>query len=171
MIKKEINTYSSIGRLIQQDVFGSDDKLAYTLRWDYDEMGNITLETDALGQEIHRRYDANGNLVFEQGPSHDFYRAWAYDFMNRMIRSEEVYPDRTLTVHCSYDLLGNRVSETDIYGNATHFTYDSGGHLCRTTSPSVPHENGSFGPVITKKEYNILGKPTAVINGAGHEIY
>ena len=55
-LRKEINSYSKIGRLIKQDLYDSQDQFVYSLEWDYDPMGNITREQDASGVTIWRQY-------------------------------------------------------------------------------------------------------------------
>lgn len=157
LVKREVNTYSSIGRLIKQDVYDSNNEYAYSFEWDYDDMGNITRERDELGVDIHRRYDANGNLTFEQKSTEEYYHLWHYDFMNRMIASEEIYPNRKLTAHISYDLCGNKTSETDWYGNTTQFHYDQLNHLTHVSFPDVRDQNGNIIRPGYEKKYDHLG--------------
>ena len=59
--------YTKEGRLFQEDHHDSKGKFRYSLKWDYDDHGNVIKETNSLGQTIVRRFDANENLIYEQG--------------------------------------------------------------------------------------------------------
>jgi RHS repeat-associated protein len=167
LLSKEVNHYNPLGHLLSQDVYDADNVLRYTLEWDYDKMGNVTREKNALGQEIHREYDENGNLVWQQGPSLDFHKKWKYDFMNRMICSQEVHSDHVFSTHCEYNLLGERTHETDEYGNTTEFIY-SQKQLIETKTAPVGEQHQ---PITLKKKYDDLGYVNKEIDGDGNRLH
>src|SRR4029078_4407848 len=80
LVHKVVNTYTNNGRLATQTHYDNTGALAYVLCWEYDSMGNIIKETDALSRSIERKFDANGNCVFEQGPNPDYHKEYIYDF-------------------------------------------------------------------------------------------
>ncbi len=84
LFKKTVNHYNPIGQLVQQDLYDADNAFAYSLYWEYDSQGHVIYETNALGHVIRRSYDANGNLLSEQGPRPDQLVRFTYDFMNRL---------------------------------------------------------------------------------------
>ncbi|MFN4173606.1 MAG: hypothetical protein ACK4HV_00680 [Parachlamydiaceae bacterium] len=59
---REVNTYSSIGRLIKRELYDSENKLATSEEWGYDDFGNITLEKNAQGN--HRESSALNLMYF-----------------------------------------------------------------------------------------------------------
>ena len=134
LLKKTVNKYSPHGKILSQEVYGSDSNLAYTLQWEYDHLGNITKEVNALSEVAYYRYDANGNKIYEE--KQGFIKEYVYDFANRLIKEDEIWDDGTrLTTRHQYNILSQRVATTDSYGNVTRFTYDVSGHLIKTQLP------------------------------------
>lgn len=183
-LKKMANIYDAYGHLLQQHHYDNAGNLAYTLNWQYNEQGLVVAETDALGQLITKKYDANGNLTFEQGPRTDYYKNYEYDFANRLIRVEEVDSQgHVLAMTYRYDLAGNKTAEIDSHGNETLYRYDEFNRLIRVMSPSIMAKNGTMiNPTtcyaydclgnriaitdargyVTRKEYNLRGQPTTI---------
>lgn len=174
LLKKVVNTYSTAGHLVKQDLYDADGQYVHTRSWEYDDHGNVILEVDPVGQTISRRYDANDNLIFEQDFDADFYKELSYDFSNRLIREEEVYPDKRLATTHRYDYLNNRIATVDWYGNETEFVYDAFSRLIETRSPLkaivrkaynalghvILHEDPNGGQTLTK--YTVRGQPAYV---------
>jgi RHS repeat-associated protein len=168
LLKKTVNHYSSIGKLIQRDRYDSQNTFVYSEYWDYDSLGNQILAVDALGQSTNKKYDANCNLIFEQGPKTDFHKEFVYDFADRLIREEIIQEDGLhLATSHKYDHEGNRIATVDHYGNETKFDYDE---FHRTTKCHLPHvydenQNVEIPEIIT--EYDVMSHPTKVINPRG----
>ena len=137
LISLKYNTYDNWGRLTMQTVYGSDNLIAYTLLWEYDPHGNITMEKDAMDRVIRRQYDENNNLIWEKGPRPDCYAVYTYDFMNRLIKEEEIHDDgiRLVTSHY-YDSLSNRIHTAYLYNYVTYFDYDAFNVAIRLDAPS-----------------------------------
>jgi len=95
----------------------------------YDNHGNRTTSTDALGRATTYTYDANGNVLSSSTQMGNAVINWSY----------------------SYNGFGEVLTSTDPMGNTTTNTYDANGNLLTVTSPSTP-------PSITKFEYNGLGE-------------
>lgn len=79
--------------------------------------------------------------------------------MNRLIKEEIIGDQERLVKSYKYDLLGNRISSTDIFGNETLFAYDEFGRVVQIVYPN--------GAVIHKK-YDALGNVTEFQDGLGH---
>lgn len=168
LIKKTLNQYTKEGRLSQQDIYDSNGAYAYSLYWEYNRMGQVKKEIDALGQTTTRQYDENGNLTFEQGPRTDYHKKFTYDLMNRLVKEEEVHDDQTcLCKSYRYDVLGNRLASIDIYGNTTEFSYDEFGREIKITYPPVLNEHGEEIRPTTYKEYNHLGHIVLNVDARG----
>lgn len=170
LLKRSFTAFSPQGRPLKQDCYDAGGVYRYSLFWEYDAHGNVTKETDALGQTIQRTYDANDNLISETTPA--CRRLYAYDFSNRLIRVEEIDSDGTqlITLH-TYDYLGNRISTTDPSGNKTEFIYDEFGRVIMTFYPPVPSSNGTLVNTGIQKAYDILGNVTTHIDPRGEQTH
>lgn len=157
---REVNAYSSIGRLIKRELYDADNTLATLEEWGYDDMGNITLEKNALGVVVLRHYDFNGNLVRKEGPLPTQVETYTYDFMNRLIRFDEKIGSLTLSTHYGYDLCGNRTYQIDRMGNKTTYEYNFLNQKIKTTLP-----DGS----LLRSDYDIFGNPVAEWDGEGNK--
>ncbi len=119
-----------------------------------------------------RRYDANGNKVFEQGPSAKYYMAYSYDFANRLIAEERICPNEpSIKQSHRYNYLGQRIAMIDEFGNETTYSYDDLGRLTETKPPALNQvqlcstqaydiagnvtEFRDFQGNVTRKRYNI----------------
>jgi YD repeat-containing protein len=168
LIKKTINRYTPQGWLAEQKHYGSDGKLAYTLKWEYDKLGNVLKHTDALGQVITCRYDQNGNKIFEQGPRTDCHKKFDYDHANRLIKETEVWADGTqLVTSHTYNPLNQLTDTVDIYGQATHYIYDELGHLIETQLPALSI-NKKYVIPKEKRECNAMGHVISETDANGH---
>lgn len=156
LLSKTFNDYSPQGKRIRQLQCGSDGSSSYTLYWEYDQLGNVTKEVDALGHVTLRRYDKNGNKIYEQDPL--FHKNFTYDFANRLIKEEEVWQDGTLlTTHHQYNTLSQRTATIDPSGHKTSYEYDPFGRLVKIIHPPISTiENSWIQPVETFK-YDSLG--------------
>ena len=64
--------------------------LHYSKKWRHDAFGNVIEEINPLGEAVYRTYDKNNNLKSIRGPHPDFECRYDYDYMNRLIRIDEV---------------------------------------------------------------------------------
>lgn len=168
LLHRTINDYTLQGRLKEQHHYDSENGYLYSLYWEYDSMGHVIRETDALGYVTERKYDANGNLIYEQGPRSDIHCEYKYDYSNRLIAKEEVLADGTrLGEHYKYNVLNQKVSATNIYGNETTFSYDALGHLVSTTYAPTVSETGQIVQTVLKATYDALGNPLTKTDGKG----
>lgn len=167
LVKKHVNIYSPQGLITSQAHYGSDNCLAYTLYWEYDALGNITKEINALGEEHCYSYDANGNKIEEQGP--ELSKKYTYDLANRLTKEEEFWNDgRHLTTRHRYNTLNQRIVTNDIYRANTYFTYDVLGRLIEKQLPHVEDENGNFVAPVEKTEYDPMGNIVAKWDAMGN---
>lgn len=171
LLGRVVNTFTDQGHLICQEHYDSDGVHVYSLQWAYDEMGNVIQEKDALWHEINRRYDANGNLIYEQGPRQDCYKEYTYDFSDRLIRINEVHNDQVqLSTTFSYDYLGNKIASVDAYGNETRYIYDDFGRLTEAIFPLTYDEHGTLYHPTKKTQYDLLDHPIVQTDGRGYSI-
>lgn len=169
LLKNIRSTYSKEGRLIKQEHYDSDDTYCYALDWVYDAHGNVISETNALGETISRQYDANDNMIFEQGPRQDWYKRYIYDYSNRLVRIEEVHANGEVFVTSHrYDYLGNKIATVDCFGNEISYVYDEMGRVVKTIGVPVRDDQGMIIRPVTTSEYDISGNVTAATDPRGH---
>jgi hypothetical protein len=138
LLKKVVQTFTSEGWLSKREVYDANDVLASTERWEHDAAGNATLYENPLGQIATKKYDANQNLVYEQGPDLSFHNEYTYDYANRPIKSEIIAQNGQRWIERSfYDLCSNKVASEDTYGNRTEYFYDEFGRVVKTRYPMV----------------------------------
>lgn len=170
LIHKVVNTYTNQAKITKQEHYDSENVLRYTLKWDFDTKGNLIKEINALGHEIIRSYDANGNCISESGPRPDYRKEMVYDFMNRLVKETAYHSGGVvLTTSNRYDLVGNRIAMVDPFGNETNYTYDPFGRVIEILSPSMLDENGCMVRPITKKGYDPMGHVINEVNDHGIE--
>jgi hypothetical protein len=168
-VKQIINQHSPEGRILSQQHYGSDGKPAYTLTWDYDHLGNVREETNALGEKITRKFDSLGNKYYEHGPNPDAHTTFKYDHANRLIEEAAVWANGQTfeTIH-SYNCLNQKIATIDPNKNETLFFYDRLGHLTKTIHPAIYQTDGKFIHPIDETRYNVMGQAIATKDANGN---
>lgn len=168
LLSRKVCRYSIEGRPVQEDHYDNQLLYCYSLYWEYNPHGCITKETNALGQTIHRRYDANDNLIYEQGPCTEVYKTHTYDFSNRLVQTRETHANglELVTSH-AYDWVGNRIATVDHFGNETTFIYDDFNRLISTIKPPVLDENGKIIRPTTSINYDTFSNPVSTTDERG----
>ena len=155
-LKREVNTYSNFGKLIQQDTKVANSVFQFSRRWDYDQKGNIILEVDPLGVETTYRYDGNGNCIEKKGPG-DHVIKYTYDPMNRLTKIIETSSQgEQFAILKEYNPLGQLISETNIFNQKTTYAYDDLGRVIQIQLPEVVAYDGSVSRPSINKTYNGL---------------
>ena len=169
LIQKAVHQYCDEGRLLEKKLYDANGKLVCTFTWEYDGHGNVTRETNSLGQETVRLYDDNNNKKYEKGPATNVYKEFVYDYSNRLIQVDEVHDDGLrLSESYTYNYLSQKVSSIDIYGNETRYIYDEFGRLVKTILPGIVNEKGLLESPVGCKEYNIFNAPQACTDFKGN---
>lgn len=171
LIQKSVHKYCEEGRLRAKKLYDANGKHICTLTWDYDAYGNVTLETNALGQKTVRQYDENNNKVYEKGPATNVHKEFIYDYSNRLIRIDEIHEDGLcLSESYKYNYLNQKISSTDIYGNETIYNYDEFGRQTKTILPAIINDKGALKSPEDSKEYNIFNAPQSCTDCKGNRI-
>lgn len=171
LLKAIENFYSSDGLLLKQDHYDANRQLAYSLEWAYDALGNVTFQKNALGECLYRRYDGNGNKIFEQGARGDYYKEYFYDYCNRLIRSDEIHGVERLSTHFAYDLLGRKISTVDWYGNETKYGYDEFGNRVAEVLPAITDAYGQTTVPASFFAYDGMGRVVTELDPNGQATY
>lgn len=134
---------------------GITDALGNSQRVEYNAMGQVTLATDYAGNEYRFTYDAKGNLQTETDPLN-------------------------FSVGYVYDARGNRISVTDKNGGTTAYTFNEGNQLIaiRDAAGGTIHYTydtlGRIQAVTDAREnqtgytYDQIGRLTKVTNALGN---
>lgn len=167
LIRRTIQEFSKEGRLTKQKIYDANNQYRYELSWEYDRHGNVIKETNALNHQVLRKYDDNDNLIQEYHVEGSYVVDYTYDFANRLIKEKHSPPDgETYRKHYKYDLVGNKTSEIDRYGNKTKFVYDDLNRLIKVIEPAIQLSQ-EIGTPTKKFEYDVQGNVTKEINQNG----
>lgn len=169
--KRVVLAYTPEGKPSKKEVYDCNANFAYSEQWEYDRAGNVVRYEDPAGQVTVKKYDANNNHIYEQGPRCDYFKEYTYDYSNRLIKSEIVRNDGVRHIERNYyDLCSNKVAVEDFYGNRTQYSYDEFGRVTKTTYPLVPDEEGVGINPETNVVYNELGFPHITTDARGVSI-
>lgn len=171
LIKRVIYHYYRDGHLKRQDHHDSEGIYRYSLNWEYDAHGNVTKETNALGETITYLYDANDNKIFQEGPLPNHRIHYTYDYANRLIEQKEIHPNgKSFVTSHRYDYLGNKIATVDHQGHETTYHYDELGRLIKTEYPLLLQEEGTLLRPVTSKQYDVAGFVCCEEDALGNKI-
>jgi len=132
LIKKEVFKYSNTGHITNKEIYSTDDKLAYTLNFEYDSKGNLISKTDQLNRKFSYSYDENNNLTSERYLNKS--EEYSYNLSNLLTKKSnkcENFQDQLLNF---YDANKNKVFDIDHLGNESKYEYDNFSNHIATTS-------------------------------------
>ncbi len=181
--KKSVFGFDSQGNIKSIAIHDAKGEHRYTLKKTY-EQGVLSLETDPLGNEVRYTYDGNQNLSSITHSNSSLSFEYRYDLKNRLTYIGE----KDGKGHCfetlyAYDAAGNKISETDRFGNKTVYIPDDLGRItsvsypevqtdeCASTRPIYTYGYDLFDYVIsitdpkqevTQKAYTVRGQPTLI---------
>ncbi|AMS14910.1 type IV secretion protein Rhs [Pseudomonas chlororaphis] len=154
--------YSEAGRLIA--VIPPEDESTYynyfdghlievrrgNAQWKYErnDQGDITQQTDPDGNETHYRYDRQGRLLEITHPDGSRHQL-GWNGLGQLL--EERLPDGGQRKY-RYDALGRQITRQDESGAITHYQWDAANRLAQITLP---------GGATRAFSYNAYGKVTA----------
>lgn len=168
-LKRIKNSYSKEGWLLKEELYDANNAYVASKEWRYNEFGKVIWQKDELGDVTECTYDANGNLIEEQGPLPGYCKRYTYDFCNRLIKEEEILAQEgvTLSKNYRYNLKSERIEETDYSGNVTCYEYDELGRCIATVVPAFQMESGAA-VIRTQTEYDVMDNPTVMTDAKGN---
>lgn len=171
LLKKRVLHYDNHGKVIKEDIYDANDVLCYSLHKNFNDYGQITKETNPLGQEAHYAYDINGNQTDARDFSGLAYHK-IYDFSNRVIQQEEIGKEgiKHVSYH-QYDKKHRERAFIDYLGNETQFQHDAAGNLTQTVYPQVVTDKGQTERPITSAVYDAAGMPICKTDPNGNITY
>ena len=166
---KTFNHIGLWGRVRRSDHYDSQQALVGSEHWSYNEAGQVTQYTNALGQITEYQYDVNGNKIYEKGPSSSSCKKYDYDRSNRLIREDEYANNERFSKTYCYDLMGNRIASMDNFGSESRLEYDAFGRVVKLIQPAVPDEQGHLVHPVTTYQYDLFGNVSVTIDPKGNQ--
>lgn len=161
LLHKKVLHYNPHLLVERIDHYNSNDHLCYSITYKYDAKRRLIEETNPLGQPKTYSYDANNNITFIQNPEEPFSQTNTYDLANRQtshVKTPTIEKERRFNY--TYNLLGQKTSETDYQNNKTTFSYDPFNNITQTSSPSYfDIQTHQLKKPCSKITYNPLGLP------------
>lgn len=164
-------SYNKNQKLQSKQVFNSDNTLAATTTFSYDDLGRLTKEIDGTGNGYEKTFDVNGNLL-----SHILFEnnnqlqetTYTYDKTGRLVATSRYDDQGNSDSHTyQYNQAGEKIASSDRFGNTTTYNYDSLGRLTVETPPLVfDGQNHLLAPTI-RYAYDILNHLTEVTDPNG----
>lgn len=158
-LKRQTYTYGKYNLVTSQTVYDADDRLCFTLTFDYDSYGRCIRETDCFGVETVYKYNTHNCCVFSKKEGVGYSTSFAYDSADRMIEKRELHESGEEFVYTfAYDVMGNLIEQTDAYGNVKKMTYDSLGRHIKTEYPPVFLADGTTSAPTEEMVYDIFDR-------------
>lgn len=163
------NLYDKMGNLLEvKDASAYEKGLAYTVKYEYDALGNVVKEYNTEGNYVQNQYDNLGRLTAKT----DYMGAtinYTYDGASRLIKTETpIDSGVTNVVKSYYDGNGNAVKTKDSITsssyNETLYEFDS------MNRPVAVKQTPSSTNVYTQYKYDSLGNPLRVLTGQSSKV-
>lgn len=171
LFQKTHLAYDQWGNVIQEHVYDSEERYAYTIYKEYDEQGNLLSETNPLGQKATHTYDAYGRMKTSSNFSQTLHTSNDYDKRGRLIKTQEAPLNGTIRNYSfDYDEKSRLLKRTDNYNHSTTYTYDLIANLpTLINQPTIYHSDGTSLAVAEKATYDSLGRKTLAVDANGNQ--
>ena len=167
LLKRIVNKFDEQGNIFLQETYDANGEHRYSIKRDY-QAGLLMFESDPIGDETYYGYDANQNLISKQHLNSGITIEYGYDLKNRPISTiQHGKLGEKFETRISYDAAGNKISETDRFGNQTTYTYDDLGRLISATYPKIKDSEASFKCPTYSFTYDIFNHETSVTDPKG----
>jgi len=169
LLKRTILTYDAKAQIIQKDIYDAEGNFRYRLNMSYDDQGRLVEERNALGQVAKYEYDACWNRTSAKEYNNKVTKI-SYDRSNRPIFTEILGEDGIgFCSRTAYDLKHQIISEVDIRGHETKYSYDLLGHCIKTELPPHPNVFRYLTSHCTESAFDSVGNEVQKIDAAGHK--
>ncbi len=171
LIHKIRYEYDTFGNTVKEDHYGSDGKLAYTIRRVYDKKGNLLEETNPIKQKATFVYDERNRPIVEIPFSNQVKIEKAYDQKGRLT----IFKKGKHKTSIAYTFFDKPLQKIDYLGVKTEYTY----HPVHKKPTRIEKEGtvqeityDSLGREITKQDaygactritYNSYGNPVEIV--------
>ncbi len=163
-------TYDAAGKILKQTIIGADGERLET-GWRYDLKDRLTHAENQSGAITRYLYDKNDQLIkeihpygYEKDADNGNGTSYAYDKNGSLIRVTNAFGE--LVQELSYNRSGLPITQTDVSGNQTDFTYESDGQLKEVRRENTRRQQTPR--AVQQYEYNARGQITGIVDG-NHE--
>ncbi len=175
LIHKTHFIYDEYGNCSEEEHFGSDENLAYTIERTYDSKGNLLEETNPLGQTAIYQYDHRNRCIHEIPFSGKLATDRIFDAKGRLCSIKE----NDHITHFAYNAWDDLIEKTDYLGLKTSYSYHPVHHkpiLIESSPTLLKITYDSFGREIerrdvydatTRTRYNSYGSPIEIVDPDG----
>lgn len=172
LLKRVHLLYNGQGNISEEEVYDSNNQLAYTLYRTYNERDDLISETNSLGQQAHYTYEPRGQLSSATNFSGRRLKTFTYDAKKRLRSELEQGNDGIVRLTLSdYDLNDRLIKKTDSFENSTQYTYDPVAHqVVRTDLSNIASLEAQPLPVTTQATYDPFGRVATKTDANGHTI-
>lgn len=143
--------YDRHGNVSKEDHYDADDVYAFSISKTYNARGQVTSETNALGEVTTHNFDQDGRLLSSSRPKKEF----KYDKRGRMLRSA----DALYQTDYQYDASDNLVRMTNRFGT-TEYEYRD--------QKQIRHIQGIK---VTTSNYDVYGREISRTDGNGYTTF
>jgi len=170
LLKRTHLSYDIHGNVCEESVYDAEGTLAYIVHKSYNDRGDLTAVTNAIGQEACYEYDAKGRCISSVNFSKNIQTTIEYDLRDRVIKTEEVgYDSICHSTSFSYDSNDHLIKKIDTFKNSTEYSYDPlSQKVISTTSPSICDQEGRSISVTTISTYDAFGREISKTDANGN---
>ncbi len=167
LLKKTHLHYDRNGYIEQEDIYDSEDKLAYSIHKTYNERGDLLSETNPFNKRAAYDYDLKGHLKNATNFSQRLTKTFAYDTTGRLREEKATGDDGIVHItHFEYDPQDRLKQKIDSFQNASFYTYDPiANAVTKTDFPNM-----ESGPVSTQASYDSLGNALTKTDANGNTL-
>lgn len=155
--EKVTYTLDSLGNKTEEKITNSSGVVEKRLTQEFDALGNIAKSIESV-QGVNAAttytYDDMGNLSTETNPSGNV-KTYTYDALSRLATAQEVLNGRNIINSYGYDTTNQQTSALAPNNAKTQYTYNGFGEVLTETSPDrglVTYTYDSAGNVKTRKD-------------------
>ena len=125
LVKKFVNTYSPQGQLLSCATYDSNGEYIFTVGKTYNNLGQVTSETDPEGKITSYSFDGVGNQILVSIPHENKTIEKRYDYNNNLIQTIEIAGTLQKILQDTYDILRRKIASTDQFGQTCQATSES----------------------------------------------
>ncbi|MDX8430635.1 MAG: RHS repeat-associated core domain-containing protein [Candidatus Algichlamydia australiensis] len=152
-------TYNKQCKVETKEIFDANSTLCYTLTYKYDPHGNLTQETNPLGETTSYTYNTLDQCITKSEPAKNLTTQHSYDQEGNLLTTTEIgAPNIFHTTQHTYNPLSQRITTTDPYGLTTQYQYDAHGNLTLESNEIA----------TTKTTYDSQNNPIEIIDPRGN---
>ncbi len=168
LLSREYLRYNSAGLVERKEICDANGQHRYTLHYQYNKMGQLVWERNAIGQEASYHRDDGGRVISETLFSGRGRKIYSYDRADRQTHSSLETNEGNRRSLTRYDLMSRPRVITDPFQNPTEIEYDPYGNAICKRSPWVETASSSQERPTVRRSYDSGGRVHLAWDEEGH---